>query len=280
MTDKISPDKISGLASTLLIPLWAKAVEYERSDALLRDKEAVRMMDSIDYDFSRFSSATFSQAGCCGRALIIDNATRRFIEQYPDAVVVELGAGLDARFERLGRPAVTAWYDLDLPQVIEIRRRLLPENGNHYLTGSLFDSEWVYRVNAYKKPVLLILEGVLMYFTEYEVKRFFAMIGQGFPQVSVIFDSIPPMALGHSKHHDALRNMKPTQRPEFVWALKNPSEMENWQAGLKVTAQFHLSDLCAKRYPWWARLAYKFKWVRRNLDQMIYCVDICNNQER
>jgi len=39
MTTKITPD-MTVLSETLLIPLWAKAVEYERSDALLRAKEA------------------------------------------------------------------------------------------------------------------------------------------------------------------------------------------------------------------------------------------------
>lgn len=278
MTDKIAPDKISGLSSTLLIPLWAKAVEYERPDALLKDAEAVRMVELIDYDFSSFGSAKLSQIGCCGRSLIIDNEVRRFIGRYPDGVVVQLGAGLDARFERLGRPPITAWYDLDLPEVMTIRQLLLPESGNRYLTGSMFDRDWVDVVSMHNKPVLLILEGVLMYFEEAEIKRLFAMVRRHFTRVGILFDSVPPLALGHAKHHDALRNMERTQRPEFVWALKNPSEMENWQPGLKVTAQFHLSDLCRKRYPWWARLAYKIRWVRRMFDQMIYYAEIDNNQ--
>ena len=52
--------------------------------------------------------------------------TRHFIAEHPDAVVVQIGAGLDARYERLGKPRSTAWYDLDLPEVIEVRRMLLP----------------------------------------------------------------------------------------------------------------------------------------------------------
>lgn len=130
---KISPDSISALSETMLVTLWAKAVEAGRSDALLYDAEAVRMIKQIDYDFSIFQGAKMSQPGCCGRTALIDGEVRHFLSACPDAVVVQLGTGLDARFERLGKPAVTAWYDLDLPEVIELMRTLLQEKGDTYL---------------------------------------------------------------------------------------------------------------------------------------------------
>ena len=139
MSAKISPETVSALSSTMLIPLWAKAVEQGRAQPLLRDDEAVRMLDKIDYDFSKFAKVKASQVGCCGRAKLLDDMTRHFIAEHPDAVVVQIGAGLDARYERLGKPRITAWYDLDLPEVIEVRHMLLPESDNHYLGASMFD---------------------------------------------------------------------------------------------------------------------------------------------
>ncbi len=47
MSDKISPNKISALSSTLLITLWAKAVEYDKANPLLKDREAARMKKQI-----------------------------------------------------------------------------------------------------------------------------------------------------------------------------------------------------------------------------------------
>ena len=143
MSAKISPETVSVLSSTMLIPLWAKAVEQGRAQPLLRDDEAVRMLDKIDYDFGKFAKAKASQVGCCGRAKLLDDMTRHFIAEHPDAVVVQIGAGLDARYERLGKPRITAWYDLDLPEVIEVRRMLLPESDNHYLGASMFDEAWM-----------------------------------------------------------------------------------------------------------------------------------------
>ena len=91
-------------------------MEYEHPDALPHDKEAARMLDLIDYDFTSLAKAKASQAGCCERARLLDEMAQRFIEEHPDVVVVQLGAGLDARYERMGRPNVTAWYALTCPK--------------------------------------------------------------------------------------------------------------------------------------------------------------------
>jgi len=207
MTDKISPATVSALSETMLIPLWAKAVEQQRPQPLLKDAEAPRMLAMIDYDFERFKGASLSQPGCCGRAALIDDEVQAFIRQHPDAVVAQIGAGIDARFERLGRPAITAWVDMDLPEVIALRRRLLPASTNIYLEGSLLDEGWTATLAAYGKPVLLVLEGVLMYFDQAQVQAFFAMLARRLPGVTVVFDMLPPFVLKHGKHHDALKRM-------------------------------------------------------------------------
>ena len=116
MIEKISPKDITVLSSTMLIPLWAKAVEYERPDAILHDKEAARMLDMIDYDFTPFAKAKASQVGCCGRARLLDEMAQRFIDEHPDAVVVQLGAGLDARYERMGARTLPRGTTLTCPK--------------------------------------------------------------------------------------------------------------------------------------------------------------------
>ena len=138
MTDKISPATVSALSETMLIPLWAKAVEQQRPQPLLKDAEAPRMLAMIDYDFDRFKGARMSQPGCCGRAALIDDEVRAFIRQHPDAVVAQIGAGIDARFERLGRPAITAWVDMDLPEVIALRERFAISNSPSARVASVF----------------------------------------------------------------------------------------------------------------------------------------------
>lgn len=69
MDGKISPDKVGALSETMLITLWAKAVENDRADALLRDEAAVRMMKQIDYDFSTFTGAKSRNPAAAGEPL-------------------------------------------------------------------------------------------------------------------------------------------------------------------------------------------------------------------
>ena len=226
------------------------------------------MLAQIDYDFSKFKNIVMSQVGCCGRAQIFDNEAQKFIAAHPDAVVVQLGAGLDARFERLGRPQITAWYDLDLPEVITLRRQLLPESTNHYFAISLFDESWMQTVAAHGKPVLLLCEGVLMYFDTDTVKDWLATLARQLPQATLVFDIVPPVLVGKAKRHDALGKMG-KEAPEFKWSLKDNRELEQWLPGLKLEAEMELSRVCGHRYLLIARLIYATKWGRRKMDQHI-----------
>lgn len=268
MSEKIPVD-LSALPETALITLWAKGVEYVRGDdALLRDAQAARLLAQLDYDFAKFDKAVMSQVGCCARAALIDQEVRRFLGQHPDAVVIQLGCGLDARYERLGRPPVSAWYDLDLPEMMQIRSTLLPPAGNHYLAMSLFDSQWLATVKAHGKPVLVLLEGVLMYFDEADVRRFFVMLADTLDQAQIVFDSLPPLLLRRAKKHDALRTMG-DKVPEFRWGPKDFQALEGWHPRLHVAEVNGISSVCLPRYPWFARLLYRWRWVRENGDQRI-----------
>ncbi|MDO5087810.1 MAG: class I SAM-dependent methyltransferase [Comamonadaceae bacterium] len=268
MTAKISPASVSDLSATMLIPLWAKAVEHDRPDALLRDAEARRMMGLIDFDFSVFASAKGSQVGCCARAAMLDDYTRACLAQHPHAVVVHLGAGLDARYERLGRPPVTAWYELDLPPAMALRQKLLPASGNVYLAASMLDEAWMDTAAAHGQPVLLVAEGVFMYFDAAAMQDWFARLARKLPQAHVIFDALPAKLVGKQKRHDSLKKMGQNP-PAFKWGIRSVDELAGF--GLHVLAHQGLSTRCGKRYPWPLRLLYRTAWGRRHLDmQMIW----------
>ncbi|MGF6147823.1 O-Methyltransferase involved in polyketide biosynthesis [Kingella potus] len=273
MSEKISPKDVTVLSATMLIPLWAKAVEYSRPDPLLRDAEAARMLGMIDYDFAPFAKAKASQPGCCGRARLLDDMAQRFIGEHPDAVVVQLGAGLDARYERMGRPQVTAWYDLDLPEVIEVRRRLLPESGNTYLGASLFDESWIDTAAAHGKPVLLIIEGVLMYFEEERVQAFLQTVQRKLPGTQIVMDTLFKRMVGKAQQHDALSQMgeKP---PEFLWGIGNANDVLKLAPGSSLIEEIYLSSVCAPRYPFILRMIYKTKWGRENMDMRILRIQL------
>lgn len=93
---------LTGIPETLLIPLWARAVEGDRPDPIVTDDKAAEMVSQIDYDFSKFESARLSQLGVAIHTMLLDKAVSAFLRCNPEAVVVNLGAGLDTRHDRLG----------------------------------------------------------------------------------------------------------------------------------------------------------------------------------
>jgi O-methyltransferase involved in polyketide biosynthesis len=111
---------------TLLLPLWGRAVESQKEEPLLADKKAVEIIEKIDFNFDAFSKSfsIISQLGWVVRSVLIDQVVKQFIEKHPNATIVNIGCGLDTTFERTDNGTIR-WYDLDLPDTIELRKKIL-----------------------------------------------------------------------------------------------------------------------------------------------------------
>ena len=101
------------------------------------------------------------------------------------SVVVHIGCGLDSRFERVAaRDSRVEWYDLDLPEVIALRRELLGDAGGRYhlLACSVLDDAWLETVSVQRpRPILLLAETVFVYFAEAQAKALVLKLRDRFP---------------------------------------------------------------------------------------------------
>lgn len=272
-SNPISASVLGGIPETMLITLWAKAVETKNKNPILKDIKSIEIIEKIDYDFKKFKNTKFSQIGVCTRAKLIDEETKSFLAENPDAVVIQLGAGLDTRYERLDFPSLTHWYDLDLPEVIDLRQQLIvPTEKNTYIPLSLFDYQWIEKVKVHKKLVLIIVEGVLMYFSEKEVKDFFSEICRQFDKVTILFDMLFYKGVGQAKKHDAVK--KTSKKPEFKWSLYNSKDMEHWNKKIHLTKEYYMSDFYPKRLSIFLKLLYKIPWIYKNLNQRVVKLEI------
>jgi O-methyltransferase involved in polyketide biosynthesis len=190
---------LSGVTETLLITLAIRAIESQRPDALIKDKRAVALVSQMDQDFLRKKLAKiedYSQVATILRGREFDCHTQDFLARHPDAVVVHIGCGLDTRFERVcsEQPdnGQVEWYDLDLPDVIELRRKLIggEEARYHLLACSVLDSTWPDGVSAHRqRPFLFLAEGVLMYFDEAQIKSLVLTLREHFSGAELVFDA-------------------------------------------------------------------------------------------
>lgn len=244
---------LSGIAETALMSVWARAVETGRSDAIVRDEKAVELVRTLEYDFDKFKTAWMAQLGIAIRTRILDDAVAAFTRDYPECVVVNLGAGLDDRFHRLDNGRLR-WYEVDLPDVIAIRRRHFNENHRYRFIGrSIFDMTWMREVQICNRPVLLIAEGLLMYFRETALRPLFDELVNCFAGSELLFELIPYGALGTRRYHDALSTLD----VEFKWSLRDSQEIESWNRKIRFIEQWCILDYYRHRWgwvAWWADL--------------------------
>jgi O-methyltransferase involved in polyketide biosynthesis len=238
---------LEGIPETMLIPLWARAVETGRDDSIIRDPKAVEMVASIPYDFSRFEGARLSQVGCCVRTTILDDATREFIQSRANPVIVNLGAGLDTRFERLGREGVR-WYDLDVPDAMAFRRRFFEEGpANRFVAKSIFDTTWMDDVEvAEGDSVLFIAEGLLMYFEPDEVRSVLVALANRFAGAEMLLELVAPMLVGKGKQHDSVSKLD--SAAEFKWGPKDSRVMETWDRRIRYLREWSYYRYARRRW--------------------------------
>ncbi|BBX23551.1 O-methyltransferase [Mycolicibacter terrae] len=191
---------LTGVSETALLTLNARATEARRPDRILNDPMAVRLADSIDFDFAKFGS---TRQDIAVRALGIDTEALRFLRQRPTGTVVALAEGLQTSFWRLSE-AITdpqfRWLTVDLPAIIEIRERLLPAAPRVSVCAqSALDYSWMDRVDS-SDGVFISAEGLLMYLQPEQSLGLIAECARRFPGGRMIFD-LPPSWIGWLIRH-------------------------------------------------------------------------------
>lgn len=236
MQEKISPT-LSGIPQTLLIPLYVRAQESLRPDALLIDQKAVEITQSINVNSSLMKLQQHDVLAIVLRAREFDRFVKGFLQINPTGVVVHIGCGLDARFERIDNGQVE-WFDLDLPEVIELRCKFFKEEGkrHHILPYSVFDQSWIEKVkNLHPRPFLFIAEGVLPYSEEADVKELVLKLKETFSGSEMVFDAHTPWVVWGDNLQLAFS--KVSARLKF--ALKHGRDVENWSLGIKLMEEWH-----------------------------------------
>jgi len=244
MTMSESPkQKPEDVAETLLITLFIRAKETERSDALITDEKAVALVKSMDYDFSRIKQIKMDetdQVTLILRNRAFDRYSQDFLARSPESTIVHIGCGLDSRFERVNNGAVQ-WYDLDLPEVIELRKKYIGDEKDRYhlLAYSVLDNAWINKVIAFPdRPFLFMAEGVFMYFTEAQVKSLVFTLQENFPATELIFDAFTPYLVRMNN----LRLSMTKFGARYYWGLKRGKDLEKWGQGIRLIDEWSYFD--------------------------------------
>jgi O-methyltransferase involved in polyketide biosynthesis len=230
--------RLGTVPETLLVPLYARAVESRRRHPILDDSMANGMVESIDWDFQRFNQRPRVIA-CALRSAMFDEWVKGFLLSHPEGTVVEIGCGLNTRFERLDNGRLH-WFDLDLPEVVQLRRKFFTDSERRTtLAGSVLDADWMATVRHSPGPYFLVAETVFVYLKEQEVKAALAQIAGNFPCVNIAFDTASRKAVNGGNKDHARRKLA----ARFAWVCDDPGEIENWNIGLRLVESRSLVDV-------------------------------------
>jgi O-methyltransferase involved in polyketide biosynthesis len=233
-----SPAKLGSVQRTLLLPLWGRAVETKKPHPLLVDPTAARIIGLIDYDFSTIAAniSFISQLAWIARSLHIDRTIRQFLEQHPAATIVNLGCGLDTTFERVDNGTLS-WYDLDLPDVIELRSHYIQEEQRRKcLACSILDETWMDRLDV-ADSVLFVAAGVLYYLEESEVRTVLSRLADRFPGSEVVFDACSPRGLKIA-NRKVIQDGGMDASAQLKWGIAKAIEIQEWDRRISVLAEY------------------------------------------
>lgn len=247
---------LGDISETLMIPLWCRAIETQRRRAILRDPRAQEIVAQLDYDFERRFAAQRDLAfRACLRTVMIDRWAQEFLRMHPGGTVVEIGTGLNTRFERIDNGALR-WFDVDLPDSMALRRRFFADTPRRTMVEGAFGAaDWLARLDPAKGPFLFIAEAVLVYLSEATVRRGLEAIAAAFPGSQCVFDTVTRAAISSQP-----RPLMETYRAPFVWGCDDPAEIEGWggHRRLDSTTMYDLPAELRRRVPLRHRLALPY----------------------
>lgn len=258
MKDRGIKIDLGAVQTTLLLPLLARAREAEKNNPVIYDIYARDLVARIDYDFSKFETFLRDeghQVSFAIRAYNFDNSVREFLVYNSNAVVVNIGAGLDTTFQRVDNGSVL-WINIDLPDVVALRQRLIPDSEREMtIAKSVFDFTWIDDIAQQTKgrSILFMAAGVLCYFEAAEVEALFRKLADAYPSAHFVFDStsswlwvsLGNWAIMRKKGWDSSALMK--------WHLKRASRLRRWVDTIKVVEE----------YPMCARVQFRDDWSKK-----------------
>lgn len=231
MREKI---KLSGVPETMLQTVYARAKESSGRGAI-HDAKAEEIVERLDYDFSLADKDTAMRSGVIARTIVLDRLTKAWLGTHPGGVVVNIACGLDTRCYRMSGYA--HWYNLDLPETMAVREKLLPESGTISQIAMSAMEDWGSEISEQNVQVLIVIEGLTMYLSEADVQRIFTVISSRFSNATVFVETMNPMIVKRFKEKSIEGS-----HAKFTWGIKNGKALAELLPGFRFMEEHSLTE--------------------------------------
>jgi len=246
---------VNDVSETAFLTLQCHALDAQSKRPYLNDSSSVHTLALLKNHFSKSDSILHRRlfenriksnliVHTALRAKKYDSYIRSFLDQYPEAAVINIGCGLDHRFERIDNGKVT-FYDLDLPDIIDIKRQIFPEKERYnQISRSVFDFEWMDPVK--NDHVMLVAEGVFMYCREQDVKALFLNLKSKMKNPEIVFEVFNTRWLnGWRKkmmEFKLKKELKLGAGAIFQFGISDSDAIESWDPGMKLIDDWSYLD--------------------------------------
>ncbi|MBN2533228.1 MAG: class I SAM-dependent methyltransferase [Spirochaetales bacterium] len=234
---------------TLLFPLWGRARETQKEHPLLIDQTAVRIVNEINYDFSIIEQNMnpLSQLSWIARSIYFDLEIKNYLKNHPDGTIINIGCGLDTTYERIDNGKVI-WFDLDLPDVIELRKNYIKETDRRkFISESVFGKDWYVKIMN-KETVLILMGGVIYYFKEGEIKELFNEFMNHFASVDILFDYSSEIGMKLANKM-VIKQGGMDKKANLVWGINDIRKMTKWDDRIEIVNNMPMFKEFKKNYP-------------------------------
>ena len=238
MDEKIT---LSGVPETMLQTIYARAKESKDRGAI-NDKKAEEIIGKLNYDFSLADKDAPMHSGVIARTIVLDKLVSEYLAKNPGATVVNIACGLDTRCYRM--TGFKHWYNLDLPETIAVREKLLPESGNITQIAMSAMDDWSKMVEESRTHVLIIIEGLTMYLSEADIQRIFAVIANRFNDATVLVEIMNPMIVKRFKEKSIEGS-----NAKFTWGIKDGKALAALMPNFRFVEEHGLTEGMAQFVP-------------------------------
>jgi len=257
---------IGDIAATSFLTLYCHALETLSENPVLSDPKSVEITTELNKTLSR-SDNPLDRAlvsGSLDKRLVVhiairakryDDYIRSFLQKFPDGVVVNIGCGLDSRFLRIDNGRVVL-YDLDLPEIIGIKKDFFQETGRyHLIASSVLDFSWMAAVRQLKGPFLFMAEGVFMYLDGKDVRSLVLMLQETFPGSELVCEVVNSLWLRRPLLRKMLElklqwQVHMGKDAMFRSGISDGREMEQWHSGIQFLDEWSYFDAEEKKLGW------------------------------
>lgn len=211
---------MNSVNKTLYIPLYGKSY-VSRKGTILSDKKAEEIWAAEGYELKGKSASKWLAYYMGMRSKVFDDWLKGKINRDKEAVIVQLGCGMDSRVLRINAKE-QQWYDVDFPEVITERRRYYKETEYyHMIEADIRDEKWFHNISQ-KEHVIIVMEGVSMYLSSEELKAALENICAYFEQVELLMDCYTIFAVKASKYKNPINDVGVTN----VYGMDDPKQVE------------------------------------------------------